>query len=416
MLPQVKTPIQKIEKYKNIINADLLKEIKGLAQKLKKLKVIMINSTPRGGGVAEILKSLIPLMKGVGINAQWYTIPPGEKFFQLTKEIHNALQGKKHSLNFQSRKLYQRHMEKSAEMMLDMKADIWVLHDPQPAGIIHYLPNMEPAISHIHIDTSRPNNEAWRFIEPFLVMYNKIIFSSNEFINKDFSKKKTIVFPPAIDPLSDKNKPLSKKTARVILKSFGININKPLITQVSRFDPWKDPLGVIKAYRIAKEKIPNLQLALVGLFLAQDDPEAIKVLKEVAKESKKSSDIFLFYNLRQLGNLGVDRFVSAFQTASDVILQKSIREGFGLTVTEAMWKGKPVIGGNVGGIKLQIKNGRNGFLVSSPEEAALKIIKLIKNPRLADKLGKEAHNTVKVKFLMPRLLRDYLILFNKLVK
>ena len=204
--------------------------------------------------------------------------------------------------------------------------------------------------------------------------------------------------------------------AKEILETFGINTNKLLITQVSRFDPWKDPLGVVRAYHLAKKKIPELQIAFVGLFLASDDPEGIQVFKQVKKQARGDPDIFLFSDPAQLGNLSVDKFVNAFQTASDVILQKSVREGFGLTVAEAMWKGKAVIGGNVGGIKLQIKDGKNGFLVSSPEEAAQRVVELLRNPKLREKLGKEARATVRKKFLIPRLLRDYLKLFKEMLK
>lgn len=224
-----------------------------------------------------------------------------------------------------------------------------------------------------------------------------------------------IIFPPAIDPLTIKNILFLLSSSRRILRSFGIDTTRPLISQTSWFDPWKDPVGVIKSYRIAKKKIPGLQLALIGLLLSYDDPEAIKVFKEVKREVKKDKDIFLFLNPEQLGSIKVDRFVNAFQTASNLILQKSIKEGFGLVVAEAIWKQKTVIGGNVGRIKLQIKDGENGFLVSSLEEAARRIIELIENPELKMRLELEARKTVKEKFLMPRLLRDYLRLFKKLV-
>ncbi len=414
MLPYVKIPKIKLEKYKEAISKNLFNEIKDLAKDLKKLKVVIINSTPRGGGVAEILKNLVGLMQGVGLKAEWHIIPPNRKFFGLTKELHNALQGKDFILSFKARRLYQRHMEESARLMLDMKSDVWVINDPQPAGVIHYLPKFHPSIIHMHIDTSHPNKEAWGFIEPMLLSYDRIIFSTKDFTSPALPKQKLRIIPPAIDPLSDKNKPLSVHTAKSILQNFGIDPTKPLMTQVSRFDPWKDPIGVIQSYYIAKNKIPNLQLALVGLFLAIDDPEAIKILKTVKKHAKGDPDIFLFYDPQSLGSLKVDIFVNTFQVGSDVILQKSTKEGFGLTVTEAMWKGKPVIGGKVGGIKIQIKNGYNGFLVTSPKEAAKRVIQLIKNPALSERLGKRARQTVKEKFLMPRLLRDYLKLFREL--
>ncbi len=415
MLPCVKTTTASLKEYKGVISDKLLEEVKALAKGLKGLKVVMVNATPQGGGVAEILKSLTPLMKGLGLDANWYVLPPDPKFFDLTKNIHNALQGKEYSFSFQSRGLYHRHQEKVAKLMLNMKPDVWIIHDPQPMGVIHYLPNFHPSISHIHIDTTSPNQEVWEFMKSFLLMYDKIIFSTKDFVSKSLPEEKVVVFPPAIDPLTDKNKSLKPAAAKEILKKLGINPVKPLMSQVSRFDPWKDPSGVIKAYRLAKKKIPNLQLALVGLLLAVDDPEAQRILKEVQEEAEGDPDIFLFSDPKQLGKLKVDIFVNAFQAGSDVILQKSTREGFGLTVAEAMWKEKPVIGGKVGGIKLQIQNGKNGFLVSSPEEAASRVIQLVKNPQLSEKLGRAAKESVREKFLMPRLLRDYLKLFRELV-
>jgi len=417
MLPKVKTQVKKLERYKNLTSRKLFKEIKSLAKELEGLKVVHINATPQGGGVAEILRSLVPLMKGVRLKAQWYVLPFEGKFFKMTKEFHNALQGKKFSLSSSSKNLYIYYMRKLAKMMKDIKADIWVIHDPQPVGVIQFLERdkFPLLISRIHIDTSTPDFEAWDFIKKFLLEYNKIIFSALEFTHQDIPKKKRVIFPPAIDPLTEKNKLLSLSSSKKILKRFGINPKKPLISQISRFDPWKDPEGVIMVYKKAKKKIPDLQLALVGLFLAQDDPEAITVFKKVKKAAEKDKDIFLFSDPKQLKNLNPDRFVNAFQTASDVILQKSTREGFALTVTEAMWKGKVVVGGNVGGIKLQIKNGENGFLVSNIEEAAERVIEVIKNQNLRKKLGKLARKTVKEKFLIPRLLRDYLKLFRELI-
>jgi trehalose synthase len=246
-------------------------------------------------------------------------------------------------------------------------------------------------------------------------MYDKIVFTSKDFIGPSIPRRKIRVFPPAIDPLVAKNTPLNLAMAKNILRSLGVDTNKPLVSQVGRFDPWKDPLGTIRAYQVAKKKIPNLQLALLGLFLARDDPEATRIFSKVKRYIKGDPDVFLFSNPGQIGSLRVDTFVNAFQTASTIILQKSIREGFGLTCSEAMWKGKAVIGGNVGGIKLQIQDGRNGFLVSNSKEAAKRIVQLIRNPELSEKLGKAAKETVRKKFLMPRLLRDYLKLFRELV-
>lgn len=418
MLPTVETPAKNFNAYKSIIPKSLFSEVKALAKELKGTKVIMINATPRGGGVAEILQSLVPLMKGLGIKAEWQVIPPRKEFFNLTKELHNALQGKNFSLRFESRKLYQRYIEKTAFLMLDDKeADVWVVHDPQPAGLIQYLSDAEfhPLISRIHIDTTYPDKETWNFIKSFLLQYDKVVFSHKDFAHKDIPRDKRVIMPPAIDPFTPKNKEMPFSKAKDILRAFGINSAKPLMAQVSRFDPWKDPIGVIEAYRAVKKKVPNVQLALVGLFLASDDPEAKKIFKQAKQAANNDPDIFLFSDPNYLGDLSVDSFVNAFQTGSDVILQKSIREGFGLVVAEAMWKAQPVIGGNVGGIKLQIKDGKNGFLVSSPEEAAEKTIYLLHNPDIKKTMGKAAKRTVSKKFLMPRLLRDYLKLFKQLL-
>ena len=414
MLPQVKTPTQKLEKYKSLISDELFEEIKNLTQQLKGLKVNIVNSTPRGGGVAEILKSLVPLMKGEGVKAEWYTIPPREDFFKITKEIHDALQGKEYIFPFWHRVRYLQHIERSASLMRDMKSDIWVIHDPQPAGVILYLPQFHPSICRLHIDITSPNKETWNFFAGIFRMYDKIVLSSKEFIKKEI-KEKVVVFPPAIDPLMPKNQSLDLTAAKGILKNYGIDTSRPLISQVSRFDPWKGFLEVIEAYLFVKKKIPGLQLAMVGFFLALDDPEAAKIYKLVKSKSEKNPDIFLFSDPQMLGSLKVDDFVNAIQVGSDVILQNSIREGFGLSVTEAMWKRKAVIGRRTGGIKLQIQNSENGFLVSNSKELVKRIIQLIKNPELAKKLGETARETVKEKFLIPRLLRDYLKLFKELV-
>jgi trehalose synthase len=414
MLPNVYTPVKKLEAYRKYLTAKQFEEIKTLADKLKGLKVNMVNATPRGGGVAEILKSLIPLMKGVGLKANWYTIPGREDFFKITKAMHNALQGRAYEFPFSHRKRYLRHMEKSASQMRDMEADIWVIHDPQPAGVIQFLPHFHPSVCQLHIDLTSPNQEVWDFVTGYLEMYDKVVVSSKEFVRQEI-KTEAIVFPPAIDPLTPKNQALDLESSRAIVKSFGINPEKPLITQVSRFDPWKDPLGVVKAYFLAKKEIPDLQLAMLGLFLAHDDPEAMRVYRKVKKETKKDPDVFLFADPNILGGLKVDTFVNAMQIASDVILQKSFKEGFGLTLTEAMWKGKPVIGGKAAGIRTQIKNGENGFIAGSARETAERIIEILKNKDLAEKMGRQAHLSVKKNFLLPRLLRDYLKLFVRLV-
>lgn len=414
MLPLVKTHTQKLEKYRGVIPDNLFAQINDLAKNFRGLKVVHINATPRGGGVAEILKSLVPLMKGIGIAAEWYTIPPREDFFKITKEVHNALQGKDYAFPFWHRVKYLHHIEASARLMKDMGADIWIIHDPQPAGLILYLPKLHPSICRLHIDLTLPNQETWKFFAGFLTMYDRVVLTSKDYVKKEI-KEKAAVFAPAIDPLSEKNQFSKNNSSKETLKNFGIEPSYPLISQISRFDPWKGFIELIEAYQLAKKRISDLQLALAGFFLASDDPEAMKVYNLVREKADKNPDIFLFSDPQMLGAVKVDDFVKMLQIASDAVCQNSIREGFGLSVTEAMWKGKAVIGKRVGGIKLQIENGKNGFLVSNPKETAKRIVQLIKNPQLAEKLGRAAQETVKEKFLMPRLLSDYLKLFKELL-
>jgi len=415
MLPLVKTNHQKLEDYKGLISEELFQEIEDLARNLKGLKVFHVNATPRGGGVAELLKSLVPLMKGVEMRAEWYTIPPREDFFKITKEIHNALQGKEYVIPFWHRVRYLKHIETSASLMKEMRSDIWIVHDPQPAGVILYLPNFHPSICRLHVDLALPNPEAWKFFAGIFGMYDKIILSSKEFIKEEI-KEKAVAFPPAIDPLTPKNQSLDLDSSKEILKGYGIDPLRPLIAQVSRFDPWKGFLELIEAYQIAKKKIPDLQLALVGFFLAKDDPEAMKIFKLIRKKTEKDPGIFLFFNPEMLGSLKVHVFVNAIQVASDVIVQNSSKEGFGLSLSEAMWKEKAAIGSQATGVRTQIQNNKNGFLTSNPQELAKRIVQLIKNPKLAEKLGKAAKETVREKFLMPRLLRDYLKIFKEVIK
>ncbi|OGZ26938.1 MAG: hypothetical protein A2365_02275 [Candidatus Nealsonbacteria bacterium RIFOXYB1_FULL_40_15] len=408
MIPKVKTKKVKLEEYSK---TPFFNEVKKLSKKLSKARIVHMNSAKEGGGVAEILKSLVPLMNSAGLKAEWILIPEDKKFFEQTKSLHNSLQGKK--TNF-SKKEYLKHLEKTAKKMKGLNADFWVLHDPQPAGLVDFFKFNSPVISRIHIDSSDPDPVAWDFIKDFVSRSDRIIFSAEEFAGKGFPPEKTRFFAPAIDPFSLKNKKISLEYAKKIIKKFKINVSRPLTIQVSRFDPAKDPLGVIKAYKIAKKEVKGLQLALLGLIMAEDDPEARIMLNEIEKEREGDKDIFVFSNPAVLNGISNDIFVNAFQTGSDIVLQKSLKEGFGLTVAEAMWKEKAVIGGNAGGIRLQIKNGENGFLADSPEEAAFLIKKLIQNAELKERIGRKAKKSVSNRFLILRLLRDYLKMFSEI--
>ncbi len=412
MLPQIESKEKKLNDYKGIVDDSLLREIKKLAKELKNKKVYMLNSTPRGGGVAEVLKSLTPLLRDTGLDCRWYTIPGTENFFKITKKMHSGLQGKDVFLKNGEKRKYLKHTKRVAKLVKDMKPDIWVVHDPQPAGLISYIPNFHPAISRIHIDLNAPGKGFWEFLSPYISQYDRIVFTTQEFVREEV-KSKARVFAPAIDPTRPKNQPIDKELARRALESFGISADKPFISQVARFDRFKDPVGVVKSYKKAKKKIPNLQLALVGFFLAKDDPEAEEVYEEVKNEVGNDKDVFMFADLNQLGDMNISHFVRWVQCGSDIVLQKSIKEGFGLTVTEAMWKKQLVIAGNVGGIKLQIENGKDGFLVENVKECSERIVEIIENPKLAKKLGRNGQKKVRENFLMPRLARDYLKLFKE---
>jgi len=416
MLSLVSVPPKNINLYKNLVKQSLLKEIESASKKLQKKKIIFINSTSQGGGVAEIMQGIIPLMQGLKINAQWFVIPPNKEFFNLTKQIHNALQGKPFAFKKQQKDFYCQYLKKVASQMSNMEADLWLIHDIQPLGLISFLPNIHPVISHIHIDTSNPYVPVWSFIKTFLSKYDRIIFSNKNFIHQGLPKNRIKIFPPGIDPLSKKNKKLDLAKAKKILSKVGINTKKPLISQVSRFDPWKDPLGVINIYRTVQNKFPDVQLALVGIFLAKDDPEAEKIYQQVKNKVKEDKNIFLFSNLKQLPkDVDLDTFINAVQTASDVIIQNSKKEGFGLSCTEAMWKENVVVARPVGGLKIQIQDKKSGFLAENPKQIAQQIIRILENPDLKKKIGKAAKQRVQERFLIIHLLRNYLKLFNELI-
>lgn len=416
MLNLVKVKPRSLEDYQKVVGRKAISEIKKLAQKLEGQKVVHINATPFGGGVAEILRSLTPLMNACGIKAQWYSLAGNnEDFFKITKEFHNALQGERISLPESQKKAYLARIKKIAQSLPQIKADIWIIHDPQPLALIDYLPSDKPTLWRCHIDTSDPNPEFWRFLKPYIKKYDQVIFSLKDYVNGSFDKRKVRIVQPAIDPLLKKNSLMPLKAARELLQKFDLDPKRPLMAQISRFDPWKDPQGVVKAYKLAKKEIPKLQLAYFGLKVAQDDPQAEAIYLETEKMVGPDPDIHLFFNPKGFKLRILDEFVRAGQSAAEVIVQKSIREGFGLTVTEAMWKSKPVIGGNVGGIRLQIQNGYNGFLVNSIEECAEKMILLLKNKKLRKKIGKRAKEPVKEKYLITRLLKDYLKILADLI-
>ena len=395
----------------------LIDRLSSLAGDLRGKTIIHINATAQGGGVAEILMSQVPLERELGLNSRWFTINVPEEFFVVTKKIHNLLQGQKGSLADEEKDLYLKVNEglgASFSFLDDVKEGIVVFHDPQPMAAVVHLPDRFIPISRVHMDLSTPNQEAVDFLRPFLEKYHKVIISSGAYRAAFpwLEDSKFQIVTPAIDPFSNKNKRMEPEEANKILAGLEVNIDKPIVSQVSRFDPWKDPLGTINAYYMAKNQIPDLQLILAGIMQASDDPEAKELFKKVDKHAEGDPDIFLFSRLDQLGDVPDDVFINAVQTASDLILQMSIREGFGLTVTEAMWKGKTVVARHAVGTDMQIDHGKNGFLVSSPLEAAGMVIELIKNPVECHKLGLAARKSVSEKFLIPKMLMDHLEIYK----
>ncbi|MEX0621552.1 MAG: glycosyltransferase [Candidatus Woykebacteria bacterium] len=399
-----------IANYKDVAPGQTYAEIEKLAKKLKGIRVIHLNTSPSGGGVAEILRSLVPLLKGLGLDADWFVSRKDNNFFRITKEIHNQLQGKKGELTDVQKDEFLKTNEEVAEFFNDKRSDVWVIHDPQFVAISEFHKNLHPAIWRCHIDTSHPNLFTWRFLLPYIQKYDRYIFTMRKYLGPDLDYEKARIIAPAIDPLSQKNNPLDKFAADQVVDRFGLKPDKPLVSQISRFDPWKDPWGVMDAYRAAKKEIPDLQLALIGAF-APDDPEATDIIVDLKKYAKSDPGIFILSNLDGVGDMAVN----AFQVASDAIIQKSTREGFGLTVSEGMWKGKPVIGGKAGGIVEQIVDGETGFLVTTAAETAEKIVYLIRNPDREKEMGEKGRERVRHKFLITRLLLDHLRLYDELV-
>lgn len=388
-----------IEKYEKYIGEHELDSIFKIAEKIKDLSILHVNSTKAGGGVAEILNRMVPLMKELGLNVDWKVIKGDSEFFNVTKSFHNALQNGVGNINEEHFKTYDKWQEINlTEIPLDY--DIMFIHDPQPAGLIRFRKGGK-WIWRCHIDISNPYPPVWNFLRKYISQYDSMIVSVPSFGRDDIEIPQFII-PPSIDPLSVKNRKIPQTTVSRILYKFGIDESKPLVTQVSRFDYAKDPLGVIQAYKLAKRHV-DIQLLYVG-SPATDDPEGEKVYNEVVKAAGDDKDIHLLM-LPPYSDLEIN----AFQTASTVVMQKSIKEGFGLTVSEAMWKKKPVIGGNTGGIPLQVINGVTGFLVNSPQGASHYIIYLIRNEKIRKRLGKNAREHVRRNFLITRELRDYLM-------
>jgi trehalose synthase len=396
--------------YTHLVGRPLVEEIRELAEALQGLKVLHLSATAFGGGVSEILYTLVPLMRDVGIEADWQIMIGREEFYNVTKLMHNSLQGSEQTISDEEWITYERFNRINALELTD-GWDVIIVHDPQPAAVKQHVPEKARQwVWRCHIDLSTPNPETIERIVPMVRDYDDSVFHLREYVPSALngaSDMKIHICPPAIDPLSPKNMALSPEDAAFVCDQFGIDVDRPLICQVSRFDPWKDPIGVIDAYRAVTQQMPEVQLALVG-SMATDDPEGWEFFNSTLEYAQGDEDIKILNNLNNVGAIEVN----AFQSQADVVIQKSTREGFGLTVSEALWKARPFIGGDVGGIPLQVKDGETGFLVSSPEECAQRSLEILREPELGKRLARAGKEHVRQHFLTPRLLRDWLRIFS----
>jgi trehalose synthase len=408
VLQPVPVATKSLADYTHIVGRDLVEEIRELAGPLAGRRVLHLSATAFGGGVAEILYTLVPLMKDVGLEVEWQVIYGREEFFNATKLMHNALQGNPQDLSEDEWAVWQRYNEMNARQLL-RGWDHVIVHDPQPAAVRSLVAEKARHwIWRCHIDVSTPNPATLERLLPYLLDYDASLFHVPAYVPAGLDGGVNIV-PPAIDPLTPKNMALSREDAVYVCAQFGIDTERPLLCQVSRFDPWKDPLGVIDAYRIVKEQRPDVQLALVG-SMASDDPEGWDFYNATVEHAGGDPDVHILNNFNNVGAIEVN----AFQSLADVLIQKSTREGFGLTVSEALWKGRPFIGGDVGGIPLQVEDAVSGYLVSSVEQCAERSLQILDDPELGRRLGLTGKENVRRHFLTPRYLRDYLRIFGGL--
>jgi trehalose synthase len=402
---------KRFRSYERIIGEAAATEIRELAAGLRGARVLHLNATAFGGGVAELLGTLVPLMKDLGLSTEWQVIHGTDEFFTATKTMHNALQGAP-LWNRAHGDIWQRYQKLNAAEF-DQDYDFVVMHDPQPAGIPHFLraagrPLRANLTWRCHIDLTDAQPKAWDFLSPFLDDFQTLIFTHDDYVKPELRGRDVVVAPPAIDPLAPKNGRLARETVDEIMRRYGVDPDRPVICQVSRFDPWKDPLGVIDVYRRVKQQEPRLQLLMIA-SMANDDPEGWAYFERTVRRAGEDFDIHILSNIHGVGHMEVN----AFQRASEVVIQKSLREGFGLTISEALWKQRPVVAGNVGGIPLQVTDGVSGFLVDNVDDCAARVLQLLQDPELAESMGKSGQEHVRRHFLITRYLRDYLRIFQR---
>jgi len=398
-----------MEDYRDIVGDGVISNIYRKARKFYGKRILEINSTYSGGGVAEMLSSFIHLMNDIGIDTDWGILHGTPDFFEITKLFHNGLQGKPADLTESKRQVYLQTNEEFY-MYTHINHDLVIVHDPQPLPLIKFFKKRQPWVWRCHIDISNPDKGLWEFLKPFILRYDMAILSNETYKKNDLPVEQKIMYP-AIDPLSTKNIDISDEVIEKTLIKFDVKTDKPLITQISRYDPWKDPEGVLEMFKLVKEKV-DCRLILCG-SMATDDPEGLRIYENIRMKANKlirNGDVVLL-------NTENNTLVNSLQRKSAVVVQKSIREGFGLTISEALWKETPVVASNVGGIPIQIIDGENGFLVDPHDikDCANKVITLLQNPAEAEDMGKKGKEIVRKNFLITRLVQDYLDMLSQLL-
>jgi trehalose synthase len=417
MLPKVSVGrpnaavVADVENYRLLVGDEMMDEVATLARDLRDVRICHINSTAYGGGVAELLSRYLPLLQGVGVSAEWRLIHGQPEFFTVTKAFHNALQGGHYDLQESEERIYLQVNEQSAKL-LDQHYDVIVVHDPQPAALRHFAGSRGAKwIWRCHIDSSAPDQRVRDFLVRYIHEYDALVFTMPEFLMPGLDSARAKFIAPAIDPFATKNMELPFDLCKRAIGDAGVDTDRPVLLQVSRFDPWKDPLGVIEAYRLIKREMAGVQLVLIGA-MAGDDPEGWQLLDRVQEESARDPDMYVFTNVAGVGSMEVN----VFQRGCDVVIQKSLREGFGLVVSEALWKEKPIVAGCAGGIPMQFPDGFERYLISSVEDCASRVLHLLRHLGERGQFGREGREKVRREFLLPRLARDELRLIRDLLR
>ncbi len=411
MLESVDIGRQTVDDYRASAGDEAVEVLRTLAEPLRGARVLHVSATPYGGGVAEMLRSEVPLLRDLGLDAHWNLIRGDDPFFAVTKALHNGLQGSTQGLTTGQQEHYLSQSAQNADALDDDGYDVVVVHDPQPVA----LPELHGRgasrwIWRCHIDTSDPNPQVWSFLRPFLFGYDAAVFTVGGFVPPDFPLQRIEIIPPAIDPESPKNLDIDPELATHVLSWIGVDVTRPFVTQISRFDPWKDPLGVIDAYRLARREASGLQLVLAG-SMALDDPEGWEMYRTIHDVTRGDPDVHVFTNLTGVGNIEVN----ALQRLAAVVIQKSLREGFGLVVSEALWKRTPVVASRAGGIPLQLRDGAGGYLVDSVAECGARVAELVRDPRRRRAVARSGRDHVRDRFLLTRLVADSLRLYTSIL-